>query len=167
MQESTPDSKPTLSAQNQEQHKICWPKRYMQKSTPDSHSTFSMPIRYNTIKNKTMSTFQNFDFEHGSTDEPTTSKIPEELFEMMQKMQANMANCIQELKAEQIMPFEEWYSMICNKERQQQHQDHDAAKRIQRIVRGFINCRQQHLVRPQQYQDATTKLQALLQGFLY
>eukprot|EP00957_Ditylum_brightwellii_P100513 7662678-Ditylum_brightwellii.AAC.1 len=60
-------------------------------------------------------------------------------------MQANMAKRIQELKAGQNMPFKEWYSMILNEDRQQQHQDHDAAKRIQRIVRGFINHRQQHL----------------------
>eukprot|EP00957_Ditylum_brightwellii_P023700 1788880-Ditylum_brightwellii.AAC.1 len=88
-----------------------------------------------------MSNFQNFDFEHGSTDEPTTSESPSKLLEMMTKLralQANMDKRLQELKAEQIMPFKEWYSMICTKERQHQHQDHKAATRIQSIVRGFI-----------------------------
>eukprot|EP00957_Ditylum_brightwellii_P078691 5983578-Ditylum_brightwellii.AAC.1 len=80
-----------------------------------------------------MSNFQYFNFQHGSTDEPTTSKIPAELLEMMNSLQANMAKRLQELKAEQIMSIEEWYSMICNKKRQQQQQDHDATVGLQSI----------------------------------
>eukprot|EP00957_Ditylum_brightwellii_P005849 444816-Ditylum_brightwellii.AAC.1 len=61
-----------------------------------------------------------------------------------------MKKCLQELKEEEIMPFEECISMISkpnitvapNKEHKQQHQDHNAATKIQSISRGFIHQKQ-------------------------
>eukprot|EP00957_Ditylum_brightwellii_P101780 7757032-Ditylum_brightwellii.AAC.1 len=46
------------------------------------------------------------------TDKPTTSAIPDKLLEMMQKMQANIAKRIQELKEEQIMPMQEFMMKV-------------------------------------------------------
>eukprot|EP00957_Ditylum_brightwellii_P141871 10808577-Ditylum_brightwellii.AAC.1 len=63
-----------------------------------------------------MSNFQNFDFEHGSTDEHTPFESPADLREELTKLRAKMDKRLQELKKWEIMPFQEWYSMICNEE---------------------------------------------------
>eukprot|EP00957_Ditylum_brightwellii_P034645 2626723-Ditylum_brightwellii.AAC.1 len=77
----------------------------------------------------------------------TDHTAAEELTLMLDTLQFNMKKCLQEMKEEETMPFEEWISMISepnttvasNKEHQQQHQDHNDATRIQSISRRFIH----------------------------
>ena len=115
-----------------------------------------------------MSNFQIFDFTSdlsASSNKTTNHNIHDELIVMMQKRQSEMDNDFKEMQAKWANFFNNYRTsaIISNDEHQeQQNQDHDTATRIQRIIREFINCRQQHFVRTQQYQDATTKFQSLI-----
>eukprot|EP00957_Ditylum_brightwellii_P062554 4747459-Ditylum_brightwellii.AAC.1 len=97
-----------------------------------------------------MSKFQNFDFKHGSTDEHTPVESPAERLEELTKLQAKINKHTSEMdacfKARQI----EWDNFISSllgdldavisndAHQEQQHHNHNAATKIQSIVRGFL-----------------------------
>eukprot|EP00957_Ditylum_brightwellii_P147993 11268606-Ditylum_brightwellii.AAC.1 len=97
-----------------------------------------------------MSNFQNFDFEHGSTDEHKPVKSPAKHLEELTKLRAKMDKYVSEMdarfKARQI-EWDNFFSSLLgdldavisnDAHQEQQHHDHNAATRIQSIVRLFL-----------------------------
>eukprot|EP00957_Ditylum_brightwellii_P035267 2674884-Ditylum_brightwellii.AAC.1 len=94
-----------------------------------------------------MSDFQKIHSAHGSNEssnKTTNRNIHNELIVMMQKCQSGIENDFKEMQARWAIRSTGYLSMLSNtdasnKERQQQHQNHDAATKIQSISCGFIH----------------------------
>eukprot|EP00957_Ditylum_brightwellii_P017242 1299354-Ditylum_brightwellii.AAC.1 len=69
---------------------------------------------------------------------PLASTVQNDLLTMLEKMEEDLNRDMEEIQARWAIRSNRYLSMLSNtdasnKKRQQQHQDHDAATRIQRI----------------------------------
>eukprot|EP00957_Ditylum_brightwellii_P048878 3708977-Ditylum_brightwellii.AAC.1 len=78
------------------------------------------------------------------TSKPMTPTVCDELILIMNKIQEDLNRDIQDMHQRQAIKFNGYLSKLStavasNKEHLQQHQDHDAATKIQSISRRFIH----------------------------